>query len=127
MLNGMEVIRSGPFGFSGFKACRRYRHKRHCAVPIADDTTERESIYRVLDREVSEPAFMAVSVRKTMSLSRVHDYIRCLEHGQSPDSMLRFLSMGGEAPQKNYRHRASPRYSWPSQRSARWRTCSHAR
>ena len=100
MLNGMEVIRSVPFDCKGFKMYRRYKHKRHCAIPIADDTVERESIYRVLDREVHDPAFLAFNVRKTISLSRVHDYVRCLEMGQSPDSVFRFLSMGGAAPKK---------------------------
>ena len=98
-LAGMEVLRCDPFKFSGFGRYRRYMLKRHCAMPIADETTERESIYNVLDRELHEPAFIAVNAKSTVSMSRIYDYIRCLEHGQSPDSVFRHFSLS-EAPTK---------------------------
>ena len=93
-LDGMEVMRCDPFKFSGFKKYRRYKLKRHCALPIADETVERASVYRVLDREVQEPAFLAVNAKSTVSMSRIHGYIRCIENGQSPDSIFRHFSAG---------------------------------
>ena len=93
MLDGMEVIVRDLFDFEQYGKYRRYKHKRHCAIPISGRDADLESLYGILDREVSGLAFLAVNVKKTASMSRVYSYIRCMENGQSPGAMSAVMSM----------------------------------
>ena len=92
MLDGMEVMVRDEFDFERHKKYRRYKHKRHCAIPISGRDADLESLYGILDREVSGLAFLAVNVKKTASMSRVYSYIRCMENGQSPGAMSSVMS-----------------------------------
>ena len=93
MLDGMEVMVRDEFDFERYEKYRRYKHKRHCAIPISGRDADLESLYGILDREVSGLAFLAVNVKKTASMSRVYSYIRCMENGQSPGAMSAVMSM----------------------------------
>ena len=93
VLDGMEVVVMDPFDFENYKKYRRYKHKRHCAIPISARDSDLESLYRILDREVEGQAFLAVNVKKTASMSRIYSYIRCMENGQSPGAMSAVMSM----------------------------------
>ena len=93
VLDGMEVVVRDPFDFENYKKYRRYKHKRHCAIPISARDSDLESLYRILDREVEGQAFLAVNVKKTASMSRIYSYIRCMENGQSPGAMSAVMSM----------------------------------
>ncbi len=93
MLDGMEVMVRDEFDFERYKKYRRYKHKRHCAIPISGRDADLESLYGILDREVSGLAFLAVNIRKTASMARVYSYIRCMENGQSPGAMSSVMSM----------------------------------
>ena len=53
MLDGMEVMVRDEFDFERHKKYRRYKHKRHCAIPISGRDADLESLYGILDREVS--------------------------------------------------------------------------
>ena len=92
MLDGMEVMVRDEFDFKRYKKYRRYKHKRHCAIPISGRDADLESLYGILDREVSGLSFLAVNVKKTASMSRVYSYIRCMENGQSPGAMSSIMS-----------------------------------
>ena len=98
MLDGMEVIVRDVFDFEGYGKYRRYKHKRHCAIPISGREADLESLYGILDREVSKTAFLAVNIKKTASMSRVYSYIRCMENGQSPGAMSSIMSMMSTPP-----------------------------
>ena len=98
MLDGMEVIVRDSFDFEQYKKYRRYKHKRHCAIPISGREADLESLYGILDREVSKTAFLAVNIKKTASMSRVYSYIRCMENGQSPGAMSSITSIMSTPP-----------------------------
>ena len=93
MLDGMEVMVRDTFDFERYEKYRRYKHKRHCAIPISGREADLESLYGILDREVSGLAFLAVNIKKTASMSRVYSYIRCMENGQSPGVMSSVMSV----------------------------------
>ena len=105
MLDGMEVIVRDTFDFERYKKYRRYKHKRHCAIPISGREADLESLYGILDREVSGLAFLAVNIKKTASMSRVYSYIRCMENGQSPGAMSSITSDNVHASQDQERIR----------------------
>ena len=98
MLDGMEVIVRDTFDFERYGKYRRYKHKRHCAIPISGREADLESLYGILDREVSGLAFLAVNIKKTASMSRVYSYIRCMENGQSPGAMSSITSIMSTPP-----------------------------
>lgn len=87
-LDGMDVVLGEKFGFGRYHSYRRYLHRRHCAVPIADGDTHVKSVYDILGREVSGPAFLCANVRRTQSMSRVYEYIRCMEDGTPAEGIL---------------------------------------
>ena len=98
MLDGMEVMVRDTFDFERYEKYRRYKHKRHCAIPISGREADLESLYGILDREVSGLAFLAVNIKKTASMSRVYSYIRCMENGQSPGAMSSITSIMSTPP-----------------------------
>ena len=71
---------------------RRYTLKRHCAIPIAEKEATRASIHKILDSDVSRPAYLALHVRKITVAPIIHDYIRNVERGIPPEGISNMLS-----------------------------------
>ena len=97
---GIEVRASGEPDMSRYDVYEQYALARHCAVPIADERTARRSIYRILDTQAADPAFLAMNAKMTNSKSRIYRYVQSLENGRPPEGIMGALSQF-RAPRKS--------------------------
>ncbi len=89
-LDGIETIPAARPPFE-YRQCRRYSMKRHCAVPITPKETERVSIYRLFDSQVSDQACLAIHLRKIKAAGPINDYITRLDRGLPAEGIGRWI------------------------------------
>ena len=90
-LEGLETVQGDGPTLGQF--ARRYKTRRHTALPIADEKTKPASIYAALNARAGHGAALAVALKKTTHSQTVSTYIRDLEQGMPTEGLSRVLAM----------------------------------
>jgi hypothetical protein len=92
VIDGIETVHiNNKITLTDHKYHNMYKTRRHCAIPIADNNTIRSSIHKIMDSDVSGPAYLALHALKIQSTNMINEYIRDVEQGTPTEGVSKVL------------------------------------
>ena len=93
VLDGIETVNcDGPVLDPGGARPKRYRMRRHTALPVADDDTRPSSMYAVMDGSAEPGATVLLHARKAAVVPVISAYVRDTELGAPTGGAGKLLS-----------------------------------